>query len=157
LMGFLQRTSVNFIANPLINITLQGRQDTYPKRRGLTRIKELWQNGVNVTVGQDCIYDPWYIMGTGSMLGVAHMTVHVAQMTGLKEIDACFEMITTNGARSLQVGDYGLTVGNPANIIVLSVEDAFSAIRFQVTPRYVISQGRMIAETVPSVQSTYVT
>ncbi|MEZ4671565.1 MAG: cytosine deaminase [Anaerolineae bacterium] len=156
LMGFLRRTNFNFIANPLINITLQGRQDTYPKRRGLTRIKELWQNGTNVTVGQDCIYDPWYILGTGSLLGVAHMTVHVAQMTGLKEIDACFEMITQNGAKALQIADYGLAVGNPANIVVLDVEDAFSAIRYQVTPRYVISQGKLIAETVPAVQTSYV-
>jgi cytosine/creatinine deaminase len=150
LLGFLRRTNINFIANPLINITLQGRQDTYPKRRGLTRVKELWQNGVNVSLGQDCIYDPWYILGTGSLIGVAHMTVHVSQMTGLQEIDACFEMITGNGARSLHIADYGLQVGNPANMVVLGVENAFDAIRYQVTPRYVISRGKLIAETQPA-------
>jgi len=119
LMGFLRRTNINFIANPLINITLQGRMDTYPKRRGLTRIKELWQNGINVSLGQDCIYDPWYIFGTGSIIGVAHMTVHVAQMTGLPEIDACFDMIGINGAKSLHIDDYGIKAGNPANLVVL--------------------------------------
>ncbi len=147
LMGFLRRTNINFIANPLINITLQGRQDTYPKRRGLTRVKELWQNGTNVSLGQDCIYDPWYILGNANMLTVAFMTVHVSQMTGLKEIDAAFDMVTTNGARSLHIPDYGIREGNPANLVVLDVPDAFNAIRFQVTPRLVISRGRVFAET----------
>jgi cytosine/creatinine deaminase len=150
LMSFLRRTSVNFIANPLINITLQGRMDTYPKRRGLTRIKELWQNGVNVSLGQDCIYDPWYIFGTGNMISVAHMTVHVSQMTGLQEIDACYDMVSGNGARSLNIDDYGLKPGNPANLIVLPAPDVFSAIRYQVTPRYVISKGKIIVETQPT-------
>jgi cytosine deaminase len=150
LMGFLRRTNVNFIANPLINITLQGRLDTYPKRRGLTRIKELWQNGTNVSLGQDCIYDPWYVLGTGSMIGVAHMTVHLSQMTGLQEIDACFDMVTGNGARSLAIPDYDLEVGNPANIVILNAPDAFTALRYQVSPRYVISRGKLIAETQPA-------
>ncbi|MBX3080603.1 MAG: cytosine deaminase [Anaerolineae bacterium] len=149
-MGFLRRTNVNFIANPLINITLQGRMDTYPKRRGLTRIKELWQSGVNICVGQDCIYDPWYIFGTGSLIGVAYMTVHVAQMTGLDEIDACFDMITGNSAKALHLDDYGLQVGNPANIVVLPTKNAFDSLRLQVTPRYVISRGKIIAETIPA-------
>ncbi len=150
LLGFIRRTNVNFIANPLINITLQGRMDTYPKRRGLTRIKELWSNGVNVSLGQDCIYDPWYIFGNGNMIGVAHMTAHVAQMTGPTEIDACFDMVTTGGAKSLHLSDYGVKVGNPANVVVLDVPDAFSAIRYQPSPRYVISRGKVIAETVPA-------
>lgn len=153
LMGFLRRTNINFIANPLINITLQGRMDTYPKRRGLTRIKELWQNGFNVSLGQDCIYDPWYIFGTGSMIGVAHMTVHVAQMTGLNEIDACFDMIGVNGAKSLHIQDYGLKEGNPANIVILDAPDAFNALRFQSIPLVVISQGKIIARNQPAVLS----
>jgi cytosine deaminase len=153
LMGFLRRTNVNFIANPLINITLQGRMDTYPKRRGLTRIKELWQNGFNVSLGQDCIYDPWYIFGTGSMIGVAYMTVHVSQMTGLREIDACFDMIAENGARSLHVNDYGIRVGNPANLVVLPVQDAFNALRYQVIPTLVISQGRVVVRNQPAVMT----
>jgi cytosine deaminase len=156
LIGFIKRTNINFIANPLINITLQGRMDTYPKRRGLTRIKELWQNGVNVSLGQDDIHDPWYIFGTGSMIGVAHMAVHAAQMTGLKEIDACFDMVTHHGARSLNLSDYGIKVGNPANLAVLGVDDPFNAIRYQVKPRYVISRGKLIAETQPAQTSVTV-
>lgn len=150
LMGFLKRTNINFIANPLINITLQGRMDTYPKRRGLTRIKELWQNGVNVSLGQDCIYDPWYIFGTGSMIGVAHMTAHVAQMTGLSEIDACFDMIGANGARSLDIGDYGIAVGNPANLVVLDATSRFDALRYQSIPLFVISRGQVIVRNQPA-------
>lgn len=150
LMGFLRRTNINFIANPLINITLQGRTDSYPKRRGLTRIKELWQNGINVSLGQDCIYDPWYIFGTGSMIGVANMTVHVSQMTGLQEIDACFDMIAENGAKSMHIQDYGITVGNPANLVVLPVQDAFNALRYQVAPTTVISRGHIIAQNQPA-------
>lgn len=150
LMGFLRRTNINFIPNPLINITLQGRMDTYPKRRGLTRIKELWQNGVNVSLGQDCIYDPWYIFGTGSMIGVAYMAVHVAQMTGLQEIDACFDMIGKNGAKSLHLQDYGIAVGNPANLVVMGVETPFEALRYQAIPTAVISQGKIIARNQPA-------
>jgi cytosine deaminase len=150
LTGFLRRTNVNFIANPLINITLQGRMDTYPKRRGLTRIKELWQNGINVSLGQDCICDPWYVFGTGSMIGVAHMTVHLAQMTGLSEIEACFEMVTFNSARTLHLPDYGIQEGNPANIVVLNATTPFDALRYQVQPRYVISQGKVISQTLPA-------
>ncbi|MBK8026839.1 MAG: cytosine deaminase [Chloroflexi bacterium] len=151
LMGFLSRTNINFIANPLINITLQGRQDSYPKRRGLTRIKELVRNGVNVSLGQDCIYDPWYIFGTGSMIGVAHMTVHVSQMTGLDEIDACFDMIAEGGARSLHVTGYGIRVGGSADLVVLPVATAFDGLRFQVIPTVVISRGKVIARNTPAV------
>jgi cytosine/creatinine deaminase len=149
LMGFIKRTNINFIPNPLINITLQGRMDTYPKRRGLTRIKELWQNGVNVSTGSDCIYDPWYIFGTGNMLDVAYVTVHVSQMTGLKEIDATFEMVTDNGAKSLHLQDYGITEGNTANIVVQDAMSAFEAVRFRPRPLYVISRGKIIAENKP--------
>jgi cytosine deaminase len=150
LLGFLQRAQINFIPNPPINITLQGRQDSYPKRRGLTRIKELWQNGINVSLGQDCIFDPWYIFGTGNVLDVAYLAVHVAQMTGLKEIDACFEMVTSNGARSLQIQDYGLQVGNPANVVVVDAPSAFEAVRQRAKARYVISRGKLIAQTEPA-------
>lgn len=153
LMGFLRRTNINFVANPLINITLQGRMDTYPKRRGLTRIKELWQNGQNVSLGQDCIHDPWYIFGTGSLIGVAYMTVHVSQMTGLKEIDACYDMVSDNSARTLQIQDYGIVPGNPANLVVLPVADTFSALRYQVTPTHVISRGKVVARNTPEVRA----
>ena len=154
LMGLLGRSRINFIANPLINITLGGRTDTYPKRRGVTRVKELWQRGMNVSLGHDCIRDPWYGLGTGNMLDVANMAVHVCQMTGTSEIDACYDMITVNGAKTLNLGDhYGIEVGKPANLIVLDAESRYEAIRRRAIIRYVISQGKLLVETeVPTVQ-----
>ncbi|BAY85023.1 cytosine deaminase [Calothrix parasitica NIES-267] len=151
LMGFLQRSQINFIANPLINITLQGRADTYPKRRGVTRVKELWQNGLNISFGHDCVQDPWYSLGTGSMLDVAHMGVHICHMTGREEVDACYQMITSNAAKTLNLQDkYGLEVGKPASLIVLDSVDYYDAIRTRIQPRYVISQGKIIASTTPA-------
>ena len=150
LLGFLQRTQLNFIANPLINITLQGRTDTYPKRRGVTRVKELWQQGKNVSLGHDCVQDPWYSLGTGNMLDVASMAVHVCQMTGTSEIDACYDMVTQNGAKTLHIEkDYGIEVGKPANLIVLDADDRYDAIRRRAIVRFVISQGKLLAETKP--------
>jgi cytosine deaminase len=151
LLGFLQRSQINFISNPLINITLQGRMDTYPKRRGVTRVKELWQLGLNVSLGHDCIQDPWYSLGTGNMLDVASMAIHVCQMTGQDEIDACYNMVTWNGARTLNLGDrYGIEVDKPANLIVLDASDRYDALRRRATVQYVISNGRIIANTSPA-------
>ena len=152
LMGLLMRSQINFIANPLINITLQGRTDTYPKRRGITRVKELWQAGLNVSLGHDCVQDPWYSLGTGNMLEVAHMAVHVCQMTGMAEIDACFDMVTWHGAKTLHLQDnYGIEVGKPANLIVLDGSSRYDAIRRRAPVSYVISQGKLLAYTEPSV------
>lgn len=151
LMGFLQRTSLNFIANPLINITLQGRTDTYPKRRGVTRVKELWQQGQNVSLGHDCVQDPWYSLGTGNMLDVANMAVHICQMTGTSEIDACYNMVTWNAAKTLHIEDqYGIEVGKPANLIVLDADSKYEAIRRRSIVRYVISRGKLLAFTEPA-------
>jgi len=148
LLGFLRRTQLNFIANPLINITLQGRTDTYPKRRGVTRVKELWQQGANVSFGHDCVQDPWYSLGTGNMLDVASMGLHVCQMTGTAEIDACYDMVTWNGATTLNVADrYGVEIGKPANLIVLDAHDRYDAIRRRANVSYVISQGKLLART----------
>ena len=150
LMGVLQRAQLNFIANPLINITLQGRTDTYPKRRGVTRVKELWQSGLNVSLGHDCIQDPWYSLGTGNLLAVAEMAVHVCQMTGQDEIDACFDMVTCHGALTLNLqADYGIAEGKPANLIVLDARSRYEAILNRATVKYVISRGQMLVETVP--------
>ncbi|MCA1993465.1 MAG: cytosine deaminase [Coleofasciculus sp. S288] len=151
LMGFLQRSQINFIANPLINITLQGRTDTYPKRRGVTRVKELWQQGLNVSFGHDCVQDPWYSLGTGNMLDVAFMGIHVCQMTGMPEIHACYDMVTRNGAKTLHLeSEYGVEVGKPANLIVLDASDRYDAIRRRAVARYVISQGKLLARTAPT-------
>jgi cytosine/creatinine deaminase len=148
LLGFLRRTSINFVCNPLINITLQGRTDTYPKRRGLTRVKELWQQGMNVSLGHDCVLDPWYALGTGNMLDVASMLVHVGQMTGSAEIDACYDMVTWQGAKTLHVEEqYGIEVGKPANLIVLDASDRFDAIRRRATIRHVVSRGKLLVST----------
>ena len=152
LMGLLVRSQINFIANPLINITLQGRTDTYPKRRGVTRVKELLQAGLNVSLGHDCVQDPWYSLGTGNMLEVAHMAVHVCQMTGMAEIDACFDMVTSHGAKTLHLQDnYGIEVGKPANLIVLDADSRYDAIRRRATVQYVISGGKLLAYTEPSI------
>ncbi|MGB3295663.1 MAG: cytosine deaminase [Phormidesmis sp.] len=152
LIGNLRRAQLNFIANPLINITLQGRTDTYPKRRGVTRVKELWQNGLNVSLGHDCIQDPWYSLGTGNLLAVADMAVHVCQMTGLAEIDACFDMVTSHGGRTLGVeADYGIAEGKAANLVVLDAQSRYEAILNRATVRYVISRGRLLVETAPPI------
>lgn len=152
LMGLLARSGINFIANPLINITLQGRTDTYPKRRGVTRVKELWQQGLNVSLGHDCIQDPWYNLGTGNMLDVASMAVHVCHMTGQDEIAACYAMVTTNGATTLALGEaYGLEVGKPANLIVLDANSPYEAIRRRATVTHVFSRGQLLVETRPAV------
>ncbi|WP_017299988.1 cytosine deaminase [Nodosilinea nodulosa] len=151
LMGLLSRADINFIANPLINITLQGRTDTYPKRRGVTRVKELWQQGLNVSLGHDCVQDPWYSLGSGNMLDVASMAVHVCQMTGQDEIVACYDMITTNGAKTLAVQDaYGLEVGKPANLIVLDADSPYEAIRRTATVTHVFSRGKLLVQTQPA-------
>jgi cytosine/creatinine deaminase len=144
LLSRLMESKVNFVANPLINIVLQGRSDSYPKRRGLTRVKELWQAGCNVSLGNDCIMDPWYALGTGNMLDAAYMAVHVCQMIGRDEINACYDMITWNGADTLGVSGYGVEVGNEANLIVLPVTSKFEAIRNRVAPKVVIRRGKVI-------------
>ncbi|WP_413166063.1 cytosine deaminase [Capilliphycus salinus ALCB114379] len=150
LMGLLKRSQINFVANPLINITLQGRSDTYPKRRGVTRVKELWQQGLNVSLGHDCVQDPWYNLGTGDLLDVAHMAVHVCQMTGIPEIEACYNMVTWNGAKTLSLGQkYGIEIDQTANFIVLDAESRFDAIRKRSTVQYVFSKGQLLIETEP--------
>ena len=151
LMGILKRTELNFIANPLINITLLGRTDPYPKRRGVTRVKELWQAGLNVSLGHDCVQDPWYSLGTGNLLSVVEMAVHVCQMTGQAEMDACFDMVTQGGAKTLNIEDrYGIEVGKPANLVVLEAASRYEAILERATVRWVIANGKILVETEPA-------
>jgi cytosine deaminase len=154
LMRILQRSGINVIANPLINITLQGRFDTYPKRRGLTRVKELLDAGINVSLGADDVMDPWYSLGTGNALDVAHMAVHVAHMTGRAEVDETFEMVTERAARALGLGErYGLAPGRPASFVVLQAADRFDAVRRRLPPRLVVSHGAVVARA-PRAAST---
>ena len=150
LMGFLAKTDINFVANPLVNITLQGRYDAYPKRRGITRIKELWQNGLNVSLGYDDIMDPWYPLGTGIMLQPAHMAVHACHMTGREEVMACFDMVTEKAARTLSLEGYGVAEGNRANFVLVDAPDRWEAIRRQATTTLVVKDGEVLAETSPA-------
>lgn len=147
LLPLIREAGVAAIANPLINITLQGRHDTYPKRRGMTRVPELLEAGVAVAFGHDCVLDPWYPMGSADMLEVAHMGMHVAQMTGQDGIRACFDAVTTTPARILGLDGYGLDVGCKADLVVLQARDPVEAIRLRATRLLVLRSGRVIART----------
>ncbi len=147
LIPLVAEAQVAAIANPLINITIQGRHDTYPKRRGMTRVPELTAAGVTVAFGQDCVMDPWYSLGTGDMLDVAHMAVHVAQMTGRNAMRTCFDAVTYNPAQILGLEGYGLEPGCRADFVLLQARDPIEAIRTRATRLAVIRRGRVIAET----------
>jgi len=147
LLPLIAESGVSVIANPLINITLQGRHDTYPKRRGMTRVPELMAAGVNVAFGHDCVMDPWYGMGSGDMLEVAHMGLHVAQMTSQKGIRACFDAVTTNAAKVMHLQGYGLEVGCDASFMLLQAKDATEAIRLRANRLKVWKKGKLLSET----------
>ena len=147
LFRLLKLSGINFVANPLVNIHLQGRFDDYPKRRGITRVKELMAAGINVCFGQDDVFDPWYPLGTGNMLQVLHMGLHVCQLMGYQQIDDGLKLITDNSARTFGLKDYGIATGNPANMIILPVSSGFDAVRCQSPVRWSIRQGRIIATT----------
>jgi cytosine deaminase len=149
LLQILKRAGVTIVANPLDNIVLQGRFDTYPKRRGMTRVKELDAAGVNVACGHDSIMDPWYPLGRGSMLDALSMLVHVAQMTGRSELFRAWEMVTMNPARAAEV-PWGISEGLPANFVIFDCADEAEAIRLRPAARLVVRNGRIVAETEPA-------
>jgi cytosine deaminase len=149
LLQILKRAGVTIVANPLDNIVLQGRFDTYPKRRGMTRVKELDAAGVNVACGHDSIMDPWYPLGRGSMLDALSMLVHVAQMTGRSELYRAYEMVTSNPARAAEV-EYGVKEGLAANFVIFDCEDEAEAIRLRPAALWVVREGRIVAETQPA-------
>ncbi|AMP03803.1 amidohydrolase family protein [Collimonas pratensis] len=153
LLPLIYEAGVAAIANPLINITLQGRHDTYPKRRGMTRVPELLAAGIEVAFGHDCVMDPWYSLGSGDMLEVAHMGLHVAQMTGQEAMHACFMAVTETPARILGLGGYGLTPGCNADLVVLDAGCTVEAIRLRAGRRYVIRRGKVISQS-PAAQAT---
>jgi len=146
LIPLIAESGVAAIANPLINITLQGRNDTYPKRRGMTRVPELMAAGVDVAFGHDCVLDPWYGMGSGDMLEVAHMGLHVAQMTGLEAMQSCFTAITETPARILGLDGYGLAPGCHADLVILDAGSTVEAIRLRAPRRFVLRRGQVVAE-----------
>jgi cytosine deaminase len=151
LIPLMAEARMHVVANPLINITLQGRHDTYPKRRGMTRVKELMEAGINVAFGQDALMDPWYSFGSSDMLEVAHMGLHVAQMTGLEQMQQIFAAVTTNGAKVLGLENYGLAPGCHGDMVILQAADPREALRLKPARLYVIRRGKVIAETSPVV------
>ena len=147
LIPLMRESGVAAIANPLINITLQGRHDTYPKRRGMTRVPELLAAGVPVAFGHDCVMDPWYPLGSADMLEVASMGLHVAQMTGQDAMHHCFDAVTTTPAAILGLDGYGLGRGCRADMVLLGARDPVEAIRLRATRLAVVRAGRVIAES----------
>ena len=147
LFRLLKMSKIHFVANPLVNIHLQGRFDIYPKRRGVTRVKEMLKNNINVCFGHDDVFDPWYPLGTANMLQVLHMGLHVCQLMGYGQINDGLKLVTENSAKALGLTDYGIQEGNSANFIVLPAENGFDAVRRQVPTRYSIRHGKVISET----------
>ena len=150
LIPLMAEAGVAAIANPLINIAIQGRHDTYPKRRGMTRVPELMAAGVTVAFGHDCVMDPWYSLGSADMLEVASMGLHVAHMTGQDAMRACFDAVTVNAAKILHLDGYGIAPGNRADFVLLQARDPVEAIRLRAPRLKVFRGGRVIAETPPA-------
>jgi len=147
LIPLMAEAEINVVPNPLINIMLQGRHDTYPKRRGLTRVRELMEAGLNVSFGHDCVMDPWYAMGSADMLEVGHMAVHVAQMAGIEDRKKIFDALTVNSARTMDLQGYGLEKGCNADLIILQAGDPLEALRLKPNRLAVIRRGKVIART----------
>lgn len=150
LLPLMAEAGLHAVANPLINITLQGRHDGYPKRRGMTRVPELLAAGVNVGFGHDCVMDPWYSLGSGDMLEVAAMGLHVAQMTSQAGMAACFDAVTVNNARILGLAGYGLEVGCHADFVLLQARSKVEAIRLRAQRLLVVRRGQVLARMAPA-------
>ena len=153
LINLIAESGVAIVPNPLINITLQGRSDTYPKRRGLTRVPELLKAGVLVGYGQDCVLDPWYALGNADMLDVAFMGLNTTLMTSPPEMRATYDLVTINPAKLMGLDDYGLGVGCKASLVILEANDPVEAIRLRANRTTVISKGKVVAER-PSARAT---
>jgi len=153
LLPLIAEAQVSAVANPLINITIQGRHDTYPKRRGMTRVPELLAAGVPVAFGHDCVMDPWYSLGSADMLEVTHMGLHVAQMTGQEAMRACFRAVTETPAKILGIDGYGIAPGCNADLVLLQARDPVEAIRLRATRLVVLRRGQVIARS-PAQQAT---
>ncbi|WP_419237837.1 cytosine deaminase [Photobacterium leiognathi subsp. mandapamensis] len=152
LFRLLRMSRINFVANPLVNIHLQGRFDDYPKRRGVTRVKEMLGAEINVCFGHDDVFDSWYPLGTANMLQVLHMGLHVCQVMGYEQINQSLDLISKNSARTLNIQDnYGIEVGKPGCLLILPAENGFDAVRRQVPVQYSVRHGKVIAQTQPAV------
>ncbi|MET0600145.1 MAG: amidohydrolase family protein [Mesorhizobium sp.] len=146
LLPLIAEAQVAAIPNPLINIMLQGRHDSYPKRRGMTRVPEMLRHGIRVGWGQDCVLDPWYSLGTADMLDVAFMGLHVAQMSSPADLRHCFDMVTRVNAEIMGLDHLGLAVGKRASLVVLDAGDPIEAIRLRAERLCVIARGQVVAE-----------
>jgi cytosine/creatinine deaminase len=153
LLQLMKEAQVAAIANPLINITLQGRHDTYPKRRGMTRVPEMLAQGIPVAFGHDCVMDPWYSFGSGDMLEVVSMGLHVAQMTGQSAVRQCFDAVTSTPAAILGLEGYGIAKGCYADFVLLQAKDPIEAIRLRATRLKVFRRGKCIASSAPNIAS----
>ncbi|MGO6984795.1 amidohydrolase family protein [Rhizobium leguminosarum] len=151
LIPLMAEAEINVIPNPLINIMLQGRHDTYPKRRGMTRVRELMDAGLNVSFGHDCVMDPWYSMGSGDMLEVGHMAIHVAQMAGIDDKKRIFDALTVNSAKTMGLAGYGLAKGCNADLVILQASDTLEALRLKPNRLAVIRRGKIIARSAPRI------
>jgi len=147
LLPLMAEAEMNVVSNPLINITLQGRHDTYPKRRGMTRVPELMDAGVKVAFGHDCVMDPWYSLGSADMLEVASMGLHVAQLTGVEQMKSCFRAVTEIPAAILGLEGYGLEKGCNADLVILQAADPIEALRLKANRLFVIRRGRIISSS----------
>jgi len=147
LIPLIAEAGVSAVANPLINITIQGRHDSYPKRRGMTRVPELMAAGITVAFGHDCVMDPWYSLGSGDMLEVAHMGLHVAQLTSQDGMRACFEAVTTNAARIMHLRGYGIEKGCDASFVLLQARDPIEALRLRAGRLQVWRRGVLLAHS----------
>ena len=151
LIPLMAEAQINVIPNPLINIMLQGRHDTYPKRRGMTRVRELMDAGLNVSFGHDCVMDPWYSMGSGDMLEVGHMAIHVAQMAGIDDRKKIFDALTINSAKTMGLEGYGLEKGRNADLVILQARDPVEALRLKANRLTVVRHGKVIARSAPRI------
>jgi cytosine/creatinine deaminase len=147
LLPLMAEAQVHAVANPLINIVIQGRHDTYPKRRGMTRVPELRSHGINVAFGHDCVMDPWYSLGSADMLDVAHMALHLAHMTSREAMSYCYDAVTANAAKVMGLEGYGLEVGCNGDLVVLQAADPIEAIRLKARRLFVVRRGKVIAES----------
>ena len=156
LIPLMAEAELHVTPNPLINITLQGRHDTYPKRRGMTRVPELRAAGINVSFGHDCVMDPWYPLGQGDMLEVASMGIHVAPMTSREAMRWAFDAVTVNPAKALHLQGYGLEKGCNADFVLLQATDPIEAIRLKANRLKVVRRGKIIAETPERVAALHI-
>lgn len=150
MMTLLKKSGINFISCPTENIYLQGRQDTYPKRRGLTRVKELNDNGINVCFAQDSMSDPWYPLGNGNMMMILDHGIHIAQMMNPDEIENALDLVTINGAKTMNLKDYGIEVGKSANFIVLDAKNEFDAICESASVLASVRHGEFLYQKEPA-------